>query len=84
MDNLIDDRMSDKKARPLLKRLRSFEYMALDHICCEAADRIEELEVVIKRLANFAYISNEKWNIPMVEAMDLEMTARVEYAAKHV
>jgi hypothetical protein len=32
------------KKIPLLQRLRSYEYLALDHICCEAAERIEELE----------------------------------------
>lgn len=32
------------KKTPLLKRLRSYEYMALDHICCEAATKITELE----------------------------------------
>jgi len=34
--------------RDLIKRLRSFEYLSLEHICCEAADRIEKLEAAIK------------------------------------
>lgn len=38
------------KQRPLLERLRSFEYMALDHICVEAADRIVELEGELRRI----------------------------------
>jgi hypothetical protein len=38
------------KKKPLIPRLRSFEYLALDHICCEAADHIEELETALQEI----------------------------------
>ena len=50
----MDESRKKWKTRPLLPRLRSFEYLALDHICCEAADRIEALEEEVKRLKEHA------------------------------
>lgn len=50
IEQAVTDNNSDRKAKPLLERLRGFEYLALDHICCEAAERIRELEEETKKL----------------------------------
>ena len=43
----------------LVKRLRSFEYLSLEHICCEAADSIEELEDIITEHKNVMVLAYE-------------------------
>ena len=40
----MSDTRDEWKKKPLLWRLRTFEYSALNHICVEAAESIEELE----------------------------------------
>ena len=36
--------------KPLVDRLRGFEYLSLEHICVEAADEIERLQKEIEQL----------------------------------
>jgi hypothetical protein len=60
----VSDSREDWKKTPLLKRLRSYEYLSLDHICCEAADRIEELEVAIRE--------HIEWAEKQINCADLE------------
>jgi hypothetical protein len=72
----VSESRDEWKKTPLLLRLRSYEYMALDHICCEAADRIEALQQEVLTIEELELLYNE---IAGYECMDfVALTAKLK------